>query len=99
MPCRLETIRSLCGYRPAVSHNADVIITQARHAAREAGLNDDSVDMNVAYTRGGKFVEIQGSAENAGGGFDRKATQDMLDLAVSGCEQLMVIQREALGTK
>ena len=57
------------------------------------------VDMNVAYTRGGKFVEIQGSAENAGGGFDRRATQEMLDLAVSGCEQLMAIQREAIGTR
>ena len=32
----------------AVAHNADVIITQARHAARAAGLDDDSVDMNVA---------------------------------------------------
>src|SRR5687768_6972496 len=35
--------------------------------------HDDSradVDMNIAYTRGGKLVEIQGSAENAGGGFD-----------------------------
>ena len=61
--------------------------------------HDDSragVDMNVAYTAGGKFVEIQGSAENAGGGFDRRATQEMLDLAVAGCEQLMRIQREAL---
>jgi Fe-S-cluster containining protein len=36
------------GMHPAVSHNADVIITQGRHAARDAGLNDDSVDMNVA---------------------------------------------------
>lgn len=36
------------GMHPAVAHNADVIITQARHAAREAGLNDDSADMNVA---------------------------------------------------
>jgi Fe-S-cluster containining protein len=36
------------GMHPAVSHNADVIITQGRHAVREAGLNDDSVDMNVA---------------------------------------------------
>jgi ribonuclease PH len=62
--------------------------------------HDDSragVDMNVAYTAGGKFVEIQGSAENAGGGFDRQTTQTMLDLAVQGCEQLMVIQRQALG--
>jgi Fe-S-cluster containining protein len=36
------------GMHPAVAHNADVIITQARHAARAAGLDDDSVDMNVA---------------------------------------------------
>jgi hypothetical protein len=32
----------------AVSHNADVIITQARHAVREQGLDDASVDMNIA---------------------------------------------------
>ena len=32
----------------AVAHNADVIITQARHAARAAGLDDTSVDMNIA---------------------------------------------------
>jgi ribonuclease PH len=60
--------------------------------------NDDSralVDLNVAYTRSGKFVEIQGSAEN-GGGFDRKLTDQMLDLAVAGCEQLMRIQQSAL---
>ena len=60
--------------------------------------NDDSralVDMNVAYTASGKFIEIQGSAEN-GGGFDRKFTDQMLDLAVAGCEQLMRIQKNAL---
>lgn len=62
--------------------------------------NDDSralVDMNVAYTQSGKFIEIQGSAEN-GGGFDRKLTDQMLDLAVAGCQQLMRIQREALAS-
>ena len=56
---------------------------------------DDSranVDMNVAYTAGGTFVEIQGSAEN-GQGFARKQMNDMLDLAVRGCEQLMKIQQ------
>jgi ribonuclease PH len=52
---------------------------------------DDSranVDMNIAYTAGGKFVEVQGSAEN-GTGFDRKQMQQMMDLAFKGCEQLM----------
>ena len=60
---------------------------------------DDSraeVDLNVAYTASGKFVEVQGSAEN-GGGFDRVRMNQMLDLAVQGCERLMSIQREALG--
>lgn len=60
---------------------------------------DDSranVDMNIAYTHGGKFVEIQGSAEN-GVGFDRPQMNGMLDLAVRGCDQIMQIQRQALG--
>ena len=60
---------------------------------------DDSranVDMNVAYTAGGRFVEIQGSAEN-GQGFTRSQMNALTDLAVRGCEQLMVIQRQALG--
>jgi ribonuclease PH len=59
---------------------------------------DDSqaeVDMNVAYTAGGKFVEIQGSAEN-GAGFDRLKLNQMIDLAVEGCEKIMRIQKMAL---
>jgi ribonuclease PH len=55
------------------------------------------VDMNIAYTANGKFVEIQGSAEN-GGGFDRAALLTMLDLAAAGCEKLMILQRQALAT-
>jgi ribonuclease PH len=53
------------------------------------------VDMNVAYTAGGRFVEVQGSAEKLGG-FDRATMDRMLDLAVKGCTQLMVLQRQAL---
>ena len=33
---------------PAVAHNAAVIITQAQHAVREAGLDAENVDMNLA---------------------------------------------------
>jgi ribonuclease PH len=54
-----------------------------------------SVDMNIAYTAKGKFVEIQGAAEN-GEGFDRKVMDAMLDLGVKGCGELMNIQRDAL---
>lgn len=59
---------------------------------------DDSranVDTNVAYTKGGKFVEIQGSAEN-GEGFDRSRLGQMLDLAVAGCEGIFAEQSRAL---
>ena len=51
--------------------------------------------MNVAYTAGGRFVEIQGSAEKLGG-FDRATMDRMLDVAVTGCLQLMALQRQAL---
>ncbi len=53
------------------------------------------VDMNVAFTAAGKFVEIQGSAEN-GLGFDRTRMNELIDLAVGGCERIMQLQREAL---
>jgi ribonuclease PH len=59
---------------------------------------DDSiaeVDLNVAYTAGGRFVEIQGSAEN-GGGFDRKQMNQLLDLAIGGCAKIMALQTESL---
>lgn len=64
----------------------------------DLAYEDDSranVDMNVAYTKRGKFVEIQGSAEN-GEGFDRRLNDQMLDLAVRGCEELFDIQTRAL---
>jgi ribonuclease PH len=59
--------------------------------------SDDSranVDMNIACTRGGKLVEVQGSAEN-GVGFDRAQMDQMMDLAVFGCQELMKKMREA----
>ena len=55
-----------------------------------------SVDMNVALTAGGKFVEVQGGAEN-GEGFDRGTMNRLLDLAEAGCRELMQRQAEALG--
>jgi ribonuclease PH len=54
-----------------------------------------NVDLNIAYTAKGKFVEVQGSAEN-GEGFDRLKMNELLDLATGGCEQLFEIQRKAL---
>ena len=54
-----------------------------------------TVDMNVAMTAAGKFVEIQGAAEN-GQGFDRETMEALLDLATEGCRQIMRHQSDAL---
>ncbi len=52
------------------------------------------VDMNVAMTDGGKFVEIQGTAESIA--FDRAQLDAMLSLAQGGLLQLFHAQRQAL---
>ncbi|MBO9706461.1 MAG: ribonuclease PH, partial [Arthrobacter sp.] len=52
-------------------------------------------DMNVVVTGGGKFVEVQGTAEGAP--FDRDELNRLLDLALIGTSQLAAIQRETLG--
>ena len=64
----------------------------------DLAYEDDSranVDMNVAYTAGGKFVEIQAAAEN-GQGFTAEQMQELLALATEGCRQLLQLQRDAL---
>ena len=54
-----------------------------------------AVDMNVVMTAGGRFVEVQGTAE--GEPFERDRLNAMLDLAAGGISQLVRVQREALG--
>lgn len=51
-------------------------------------------DMNVVVTGDGRFVEVQGTAEGAP--FERSMMDKLLDLAASGCEELDLLQREAL---
>ncbi|HMB70121.1 MAG TPA: ribonuclease PH [bacterium] len=53
------------------------------------------VDMNVVMTAGGKFVEVQGTAE--ADPFDDGHLTAMLKLAHRGCAELVTAQREALG--
>ena len=52
------------------------------------------VDMNVVATADGRIVEVQGTAEGAP--FDRRALDELIDLALGGCEQLFALQRSAL---
>jgi len=53
-----------------------------------------AVDMNVAMTGSGKFVEIQSTAE--GIPFSRQRFNKLLDLAQKGITELFAIQKEAL---
>lgn len=54
-----------------------------------------TVDMNVVMTGGGRFVEIQGTGEEAT--FDQPQLSAMLKLARRGIARLTAIQRKALG--
>ena len=52
------------------------------------------VDMNVVATDTGTLVEVQGTGEGAT--FPRSTLDKLLDAALAACDQLFVIQREAL---
>lgn len=53
------------------------------------------VDMNVVMTGSGRFIEIQGTGEEAT--FDDRQLEQLLKLAKSGQRQLTAFQRESLG--
>ncbi|WP_027364141.1 ribonuclease PH [Desulfotruncus alcoholivorax] len=53
------------------------------------------VDMNIVMTGNGKFVEIQGTGEEAS--FSRDETNSMLDLAQKGILDLIEYQKQVLG--
>ncbi len=54
-----------------------------------------AVDMNVVMTGGGRFVEVQGTGEEAT--FTERELSAMLALARTGIGRLIAAQREALG--
>jgi ribonuclease PH len=54
-----------------------------------------AVDMNVVMTGKGRFVEIQGTGEEAT--FDDKDLQELLRLARRSTGELRALQQQALG--
>jgi ribonuclease PH len=67
-------------------------------ALLDLAYDEDSraeVDMNVAMTAAGEFVEVQGTAEGAP--FSRTSLDELLRLAEGGIRQLFELQRAALG--
>jgi ribonuclease PH len=53
------------------------------------------VDMNIVKTGGGKFIEVQGTAE--ADPFDRATLEELLNLADRGIATLIERQREIVG--
>lgn len=56
-----------------------------------------AVDMNVVMTGGGRFVEVQGTGEEAT--FSEEELASLLKLAKRGIAQLTTIQKDCLGKK
>lgn len=55
------------------------------------------VDMNLAYTGRGEFVEVQGTGERTP--FNRARLNQMLDCGEAGLQELLRIQAECVGWK
>lgn len=53
------------------------------------------VDMNIVMTGAGRFVEVQGTGEEAS--FDRREMNKMIDLAAEGINRLIAVQKDVLG--
>ena len=53
------------------------------------------VDMNIVKTGDGRFIEVQGTAE--GPPFERRALDDLMDLADAGIRELVTLQRTIVG--
>jgi ribonuclease PH len=56
---------------------------------------DADVDFNVVMTGGGKFIEVQGTGEEAT--FSRKQLDALVDLAAVGIGRITEAQKQALG--
>ena len=100
----VDAIRSIDSFRAGV----DTPITDSVAAISvgvvkgrpllDLNYNEDfaaSVDMNVVMTGNGRFIEIQGTGEEATFGDDD--LQSLLDLAKQGVKGLTDLQRSALG--
>lgn len=53
------------------------------------------VDMNIVMTGSGRFVEVQGTGEEAS--FTHQEMNNMIELAAQGIDQLVSYQKEVLG--
>jgi ribonuclease PH len=84
---------------PVLDHVAATSVGMVGGTAMlDLAYDEDSraeVDMNIVKTGDGRFIEIQGTAE--GPPFERRALDDLMELADAGIRELVTLQREVLG--
>jgi ribonuclease PH len=97
----VDALRTICGKQgslPLTDSVAAVSVGMVEgRAVLELDYEEDfaaAVDMNVVMTGGGRFVEVQGTGEEAT--FSEKELSDLLRLAKSGIRQLTAEQKKTL---
>ncbi len=88
-PAEHPLLDSIAAISVGIVHGKPMLDLDYEHDSAAA------VDMNIVMTGSGRFVEIQGTGEEAT--FDDAELAAMLKLARSGIQQLTALQREALG--
>ncbi len=101
LACRNLVKQGKIGVSPIISEVAAISVgIVAGQAISDLKYEEDSnaeVDMNVVCTGTGKFIEIQGTAEQEP--FDRSQMDEMLALAEKGVAELFEIQRQVLNPR
>ena len=98
----VDALRSVCGKRdslPLVDSVAAVSVGVVdRRVVLDLDYHEDfaaAVDMNVVMTGGGRFIEVQGTGEEAT--FCEKELADLLRSAKIGIKRLTALQKKSLG--
>lgn len=91
--------KNLIKKRPLIDYLAAISVGKVGEevmvdlAYAEDSLAD--VDMNLVMTGRGRFVEVQGTAEQAS--FDKKDLDEFLDLGWNAIQELVSLQKEMIG--
>lgn len=98
----VDALRSACGKRDPLPLTDSVAAVSVGVVDRRVVLDLDyredfaaAVDMNVVMTGSGRFIEVQGTGEEAT--FSEKELADLLRSAKIGIKRLTTLQQKALG--
>lgn len=98
----VDALRTVCGRKTPLPLSDSVAAVSVGMVERRAVLDLDyeedfaaAVDMNVVMTGGGRFIEVQGTGEEAT--FSEKELADLLRSAKSGIKRLTGLQKKSLG--